>query len=669
MNFQKHRYCWVFAILAGICCTILLCSVSGTVHAAQPQVEYIEPIFVVRGNPSLDYAPQPIRDDNEPEYADTLEEAAEHLRRQLKDWDAQAVVYLQLPRFDEGNAEKLNEQLGKVIDDVFDLAVVHTGNAKEGDYLSHQYDGWTAGVRYSGAFDKSYLTIEYNMAYYTTKNQEKDLDKAVKDLLKALDLDDATDYQKVKGVYDWLCQNVTYDEENLNDPNYLRKHSAYAAIVDRTAVCQGYATAMYRLLLELNVDVRYVGGIGNGGPHGWNIVKLGQKYYNLDATWDAQRVQSPYNLSYAYFLKSDAEFLYHMRDNVYYSFVNTNNYPMTQTSFHNERFTVTFQDEDGRVLSRNVYQVGQPIIPPKNPEKATANGVRYTFKGWDQTVGVCEGEQTFTAVYTKEYIDYTVVFKDWNGVELSKKTYHYGDAIVAPNAPVRAADNTYTYTFKGWDKELTCTGNMTIKAEYAAVYIDYTVVFVNWDGTELSKKTYHYADAITAPKTPVKVADNTYTYTFKGWDKELICIGDMTIKAKYAAEYIDYLVVFRYEDGTVISQNTYHYGQDVEAPEQVSPPVGQEDYVYTGWDSPVTKCFGNKEYIAVFTSPVKSGDCNGDGYINNEDVIYLLWHTLFEEDYPLAYSGDVNGDGYINNEDVIYLLWHTLFEDDYPLAG
>ncbi len=62
------------------------------------------------------------------------------------------------------------------------------------------------------------------------------------------------------------------------------------------------------------------------------------------------------------------------------------------------------------------------------------------------------------------------------------------------------------------------------------------------------------------------------------------------------------------------------------------------------------------------------GDCNGDGYVNNEDVIHLLWHTLFEEDYLLSCRGDVNGDGDVNNEDVIHLLWHTLFEEDYPLT-
>lgn len=61
------------------------------------------------------------------------------------------------------------------------------------------------------------------------------------------------------------------------------------------------------------------------------------------------------------------------------------------------------------------------------------------------------------------------------------------------------------------------------------------------------------------------------------------------------------------------------------------------------------------------------GDVNGDQQVDNKDVEYLLWYTLFAEDYPLNAEGDVNGDGSINNLDVEYLLWHTLFAEDYPL--
>ena len=61
------------------------------------------------------------------------------------------------------------------------------------------------------------------------------------------------------------------------------------------------------------------------------------------------------------------------------------------------------------------------------------------------------------------------------------------------------------------------------------------------------------------------------------------------------------------------------------------------------------------------------GDLTGDNQTNNEDVVLLLWHTLFPKDYPLGVSGDINKDGRVNNDDVVLLLWHTLFPEDYPL--
>ena len=64
---------------------------------------------------------------------------------------------------------------------------------------------------------------------------------------------------------------------------------------------------------------------------------------------------------------------------------------------------------------------------------------------------------------------------------------------------------------------------------------------------------------------------------------------------------------------------------------------------------------------------VQLGDFTGDGLVTDEDVIHLLWYTVFPEDYPLNGPGDFTGDGNITDEDVIYLLWHTVFPEDYPL--
>ena len=63
------------------------------------------------------------------------------------------------------------------------------------------------------------------------------------------------------------------------------------------------------------------------------------------------------------------------------------------------------------------------------------------------------------------------------------------------------------------------------------------------------------------------------------------------------------------------------------------------------------------------------GDFTGDGAVTDADVIYLLWYTVFPEDYPLNGKwADFDDSGSVTDADVIYLLWHTVFPEDYPLG-
>ena len=215
---------------------------------------------------------------------------------------------------------------------IVDGAVTHTGNPKEGDYLLWQYAGWNCSYSYSYSGGTYYITLTYTVTYYTSAAQEADVDKKIASLKSSLRLNDASmsDYQKIKAIYDYLTENVTYDYDHLYDDTYKRKHTAYAALIDKKAVCQGYAVLFYRMALEAGIDARYISGIGNGGAHGWNIVKIGNYYYNLDATWDAGRQD------YEYFLKTDKNFGDHARYTDYASANFYQAYPMASADYNAE---------------------------------------------------------------------------------------------------------------------------------------------------------------------------------------------------------------------------------------------------------------------------------------------------------------------------------------------
>lgn len=99
------------------------------------------------------------------------------------------------------------------------------------------------------------------------------------------------DYSKELYIHDYLAEKLTYKHNPLDQ-------SAYSAIVGNTTVCAGYAKAFQYLMQRLGVPTYLCAGSA-GELHAWDIIKLGDNYYNVDCTWDDQdpTVYDFYNLS------------------------------------------------------------------------------------------------------------------------------------------------------------------------------------------------------------------------------------------------------------------------------------------------------------------------------------------------------------------------------------
>ncbi|MBR6789803.1 MAG: hypothetical protein IKM31_02905 [Oscillospiraceae bacterium] len=90
----------------------------------------------------------------------------------------------------------------------------------------------------------------------------------------------ASDYEKVRTVFEYLVDTIDYDggDENCRD--------IYGALVEQKAVCAGYAAAAKYLLDRLDVPCMTVtGDTLEGEPHAWNVVWVDGVPYHMDATW------------------------------------------------------------------------------------------------------------------------------------------------------------------------------------------------------------------------------------------------------------------------------------------------------------------------------------------------------------------------------------------------
>lgn len=206
------------------------------------------------------------------------------------------------------NTAEYNSILGSghIIRDILKETIAHTGVPAEGDHIYFRLCGeyeYTCAVRElkDGTDDLTFV-IKFNSK--TTDRQEKELAAKASEILASLNIDGASDYDKVRAIYSYICQNVKYDYDRLDDDTYRLKFTAYDAAVNNSAVCAGIADFFYYLANSVGLDARIV----TNSNHAWNIVKVEDKYYYIDATWDLGKSEEEYE----YFLKGWADFELHM---------------------------------------------------------------------------------------------------------------------------------------------------------------------------------------------------------------------------------------------------------------------------------------------------------------------------------------------------------------------
>ncbi len=282
---------------------------------------------------------------------------------------------------------------------IWDKAMEHvSGSGTTGDYLHWQHSGYDCppvdywdddtNITFTVTFQRHPKT---SAIWFTTAAQEAALTNYIRNtILPQLSLGGKTTYQKVQAIYNWITANVKYDYSHLNDPAYRLQYTAYAAAVQKKAVCQGYANLFYRLANDAGIDCRIITGKAYNGTqtedHAWNIVRMeDEKYYCLDATWDAGL--KPEN--YEYFLKGLTSF---SRDH------------QAETDKLNTPYWTQYESR----TSAADYKASSPQLPAPTVTGGNDSQGRPTLK-WNAVIGAAKYEVYRARSLNGDYIKYSTV--------------------------------------------------------------------------------------------------------------------------------------------------------------------------------------------------------------------------------------------------------------------
>ncbi len=252
------------------------------------------------------------------------------------------------------------------------LAFFKTVYEGDDDYL--EWNRANFSVKYQSLGDV--LMLSFNVEYLTSRAQEDHVDMKVDEVLSQIIKPGMNDYEKLYAIHEYICSHVSYDYS-------LTKYSAYDALAGKKAVCQGYSLLMDRMLEQAGVKTIIIDGDMSGSPHAWNLVRLDEIWYHVDATNDDINNNK-------YFLKTDG----FMADHDYVW--NSGEYPAASTTFKKPAKIVVRVDGE---------EIAFDVPPYVNSDDRTMVPVRFVSESlgasvtWDnasRTVIVESGEDLIT---------------------------------------------------------------------------------------------------------------------------------------------------------------------------------------------------------------------------------------------------------------------------------
>ena len=300
------------------------------------------------------------------------------------------------------------------------------------------------------------------------------------------------------------------------------------------------------------------------------------------------------------------------------------------------KYTITFKNWDGSVISSAEYYEGATVVVPEIPTKEGVEREYSYFAGWDYSVTVAECDATYTVTYTKNCFDmingtlgldtidalaYDTSVKNGNSTHSLKVTGEWNKA-----------DNQFPYFNVTLDKYYDLSDKYVVFDIYKNNYANWFCLdFVNndvklglWNTLSFNSdtnETTHYSEDIgngwlrvyVKVSAVVDAAENVENKDISNVNKFYITLNNSNsgvtgnlefyLDNMYFTETPTHTITFKDWDGSVISSAEYPLGATVNVPSDPTraTDAGECSYVFAGWDYSVTEVQRNATYTATYT--------------------------------------------------------------------
>ena len=320
-------------------------------------------------------------------------------------------------------------------------------------------------------------------------------------------------------------------------------------------------------------------------------------------------------------------------------------------------YTITWKNWDGTELQSFDHQFSPPMpieykVPygtkaeyfGSNPTREPDIDYVYDFVGWQPELGPVTYDVTYTATYTKNPRQYTIIFQNEGGVEIERQFLTHNEMPVCKNTPTKAGH------YLEWQPTISA---VTGDAVYTAHWLEekpthYQVTFVDYDGQTILQTEEVEAGTLPTYRKALpqnKPATNEYTYVFDHWSPEISAVTEnITYTAVYRERPKMYEIIFYDENGNEIENSLYPYGA---MPECDNAPIKSNtaEYSYTlVWNPQIQTVIESTSYTATYVATKNQYAVQLQSA--NDTVCTFVGAGIYEYGTPISISAQVKNERY-----------------------